>query len=303
LTPATHAIAYAHSRGVIHRDLKPANIMLGPFGETLVVDWGVAKASPLIDLTSGDISESLSQPFRSATGTTVERTKNGAVVGTPAYMSPEQAASDHGAVSYSSDDYSLGATLHELLVGHPPFEGTNLNALLTSIIAGRLVSPKHQRSEVPAPLDAICMKAMARDPMKRYSGARELAHEVERWLADDEVAAYPEPIAIRARRWAARNMSLFLGAAALQTTAFALLLSLSACAMWLLFQAGTEGAELQAVLSKANPKLDDIPDSAFPVPDGKTTPNIPESATEIYISALREAGKENRSHGDSALTV
>jgi tetratricopeptide (TPR) repeat protein/tRNA A-37 threonylcarbamoyl transferase component Bud32 len=169
-------VAYAHNQGVVHRDLKPANIMLGPFGETLVVDWGLAKL-----LHSDDTTEPDESPDRNGSADTE------AGIGTPAYMAPEQAGGGAGRVGPAADVYSLGATLRDLL-GH----GTG----------------------TPAELLAVCGKAMAHEPVGRYDSAADLAADVEHWLADEPVGAWREPVPTRLRRWMRRHTRLTTGVAA-----------------------------------------------------------------------------------------
>src|SRR5262249_2284290 len=115
-----NAVAYAHSRGVLHRDLKPGNIMLGRYGETLVVDWGLAK--PIGSVRAPSVSEGLEEPtLRPSSGSGMAVTQMGSAIGTPAYMSPEQAAGQLDKLGPASDIYSLGATLYALLTGQAPF--------------------------------------------------------------------------------------------------------------------------------------------------------------------------------------
>ena len=133
-----NAIAYAHSRGVLHRDIKPANVMLGKFGETLVVDWGLAKPGvgtrhkePRGDEATVDAT------LRPQSGSAAAGTQAGSALGTPAYMSPEQAAGKLDELGPASDIYSLGATLYVLLTGHKPFEESNNEAALKRARAGQ----------------------------------------------------------------------------------------------------------------------------------------------------------------------
>ncbi len=178
LIGACNAVAYAHSRGVVHRDIKPENIMMGRFGETLLVDWGVAK--PLGETTS----ELAEQPSILGRADEASLTVPGAVMGTPRYMSPEQAAGDLERIGPASDIYNLGATLYCLLVGKPPFADTDMKKVLGQVRRGIFPAPRRLRREVDPTLEAICLKAMSVRPEERHGSALELAQELEAWLAD-----------------------------------------------------------------------------------------------------------------------
>jgi serine/threonine-protein kinase len=196
-----NTVAYAHSRGILHRDIKPANVMLGPFGETLVVDWGLAKPvdCPEPDPTSGE------RPIRPSSGGSVYHTVAGTAVGTPGYMSPEQAAGELDRLGPASDIFSLGATLYTLLTGRGPFSGRDAGEVRRKILSGDWPPPRQVRREVPKPLEAICLKAMARYTAGRYATARDLADDIEHWLADEPVAAHRERGAERLARWSRRH--------------------------------------------------------------------------------------------------
>jgi tetratricopeptide (TPR) repeat protein/tRNA A-37 threonylcarbamoyl transferase component Bud32 len=203
-----NAVAYAHSRGVIHRDLKPANAMLGEYGETLVVDWGLAR---LLDQTAGE-ETTAERPMQLGSGSGTAATQMGQVVGTAAYMPPEQAEGQLDRVGTASDVFSLGGTLYTLLTGQAPYSGEDM---LGQARRATVLPARQRKASVPVALDAVCSKAMARRPENRYPTARALAEEMQRWLADEPVQAYREPVADRVRRWSRRHRTLVSGGAAL----------------------------------------------------------------------------------------
>ncbi len=199
-----HAVQYAHSRGVIHRDLKPANVMLGKFGETLLVDWGLAKVVGRTDAL-GDLAEQTLRPRGSGSGSGSQATAQGSTIGTPAYMSPEQAAGDPDQIGPASDVYGLGATLYYVLTGQVPFAGKTLKSILAKVERGEFPQPRQVRALCPAALEAICLKAMALSPTDRYPAAKSLIQDLERWIADEPVSAYQETRSERLARWMRRH--------------------------------------------------------------------------------------------------
>ncbi len=206
-----NALAYAHSRGVLHRDLKPGNIMLGPFGETLVVDWGLAL--PLQQVPAGiESTHTPIKPTKSDSGSLAR--EKGVIVGTLQYMPPEQAAGDLEKLSPRSDVYGLGAILYDLLTGRHPTSGSSQEELLKAIRTGQITPPRQVRGDVPASLEAVCLKALALKPEDRYANPRELEADIKRWLADEPVSARREPLQERTRRWAKRNRTAVTGVAA-----------------------------------------------------------------------------------------
>ncbi len=204
-----NTIYYAHSRRVLHRDIKPANIMVGEYGETLVVDWGLAKSIDEEEFIP-DEKRRVQRSRKSAVDTD---TMDGVAIGTPQYMSPEQAVGHLSEVGPLSDVYSLGATLYHLLVGQPAFVGRDLSKLLSGVRTGTFPAPRAARPDVPSPLESICMKAMALCPKDRYSSAQEIALEIERWLADEPVLCHGEGLAERWYRRMRRHRSWVMGVA------------------------------------------------------------------------------------------
>ena len=201
-----NAIGYAHSRGVLHRDLKPANIMLGEFGEVTVLDWGIAMTR---DRRESDVD------WREVLISGVddlEKTAAGNVIGSPAYMSPEQADGRISQMSDATDVYGLGAILYAILTGNGPHSSNEKRSslrdtmdLLARISNGPAPEPRLTNPEVPAPLNAICVKALQRLPADRYAGAQEMAKDVTRWLADEPVSVHRENFAARTARFARRH--------------------------------------------------------------------------------------------------
>jgi serine/threonine protein kinase/tetratricopeptide (TPR) repeat protein len=207
------AVAYAHSRGVLHRDIKPGNVMVGLYGETLVVDWGLAKVVGRPEALAGTNDEITLRPFPSGGSSS---TLPGSALGTPAYMSPEQAEGRLDDLSPASDVYSLGATLYCLLTGRAPFLDGNQALVLAHVAAGEFPRPRQVNPRVPAALEAVCRKAMALRPAQRYRTTMELAADIERWLADEPVSAYRAPLVqriwrlVRRRPMAALVLPLFM---------------------------------------------------------------------------------------------
>ena len=209
-TDVCNAINYAHGRGILHRDLKPGNIILGKHGETLVVDWGLAKAVCRTEPAEANDEATLVPSSASGSAETLP----GSAMGTPAYMSPEQARGDLDQLGPRSDVYSLGATLYCLLTGKRPFDGDDVGAVLRAVQKGEFSSVRTVDPSIDSALEAVCHKAMATMPEDRYATPRALADDIERWMADEPVSAYSEPFTRRARRWGKRNRTLVAAGAA-----------------------------------------------------------------------------------------
>ncbi|MBX7103327.1 MAG: tetratricopeptide repeat protein [Gemmataceae bacterium] len=205
LVDVCQAIGYAHSRGIIHRDLKPSNIMLGPYGETLVVDWGLARR-----FGSGPTNEDVPSPVTERRTTGIPSgdtsTRAGDTLGTPAYMSPEQAGGRIDELGPASDVYSLGATLLHALTGHVPTPAA---------------PPPVADWRIPRGLAAVVRKAMALRAADRYQAADLMADDLQRWLADEPVTAERESWIRRAARWCRRHRTLMTTGTSLLVVAVA----------------------------------------------------------------------------------
>jgi serine/threonine-protein kinase len=244
------AMAYAHSRGVLHRDLKPGNIMLGKYGETLVVDWGLAKALDQSEPES--VNERLELPLKPTSGSALEGTVAGSAIGTPAYMSPEQAEGRMDLLGPRSDVYCLGATLYHLLTGHAPGKVEQATDAQQKVVSGDIPRPRSINPRLALALEAICLKAMAAKPGDRYDSVQALKSDLERWLADEPVAAYREPLSARLGRWGRKHQTLLTSAAAV--------LFMAACAAGLVAaQRSAHARDIEGKnfdLARANTALD-----------------------------------------------
>ena len=202
-------MAFVHSRGVIHRDLKPANIVVGAYGETIILDWGLAKhlgeeeAVPPGDAARGN-----------ASAANAELTQPGSMLGTPVYMSPEQAAGDLATLDQRSDVYALGNILYEICTGVHAHRGTSSDEVVDHVKRGKITPPRAIEPTVSRALEAICLKAMAPAREDRYPDAGALAADVELLLADQPVGAYRESLFERLHRWGRRHRRLLLTIAA-----------------------------------------------------------------------------------------
>ena len=195
---ACDAVSFAHAHGVIHRDLKPQNIMIGAFGEVLVLDWGVAKILPT---TSADDSEAETLRLLPRAHADVQQrqehvddTTHGTIIGTAKYMSPEQERGEIGELDQRSDVFSLGAILYFLLTNRSP----------------AAVKPREANSKVSKAAEAVCLKAMSAAATDRYDSAAQLAADVARLLNDEPVSAYRENWFEKVRRWLSKNRVLVL---------------------------------------------------------------------------------------------
>jgi len=205
------AVAFAHARGLIHRDLKPANVMVGSFGEALVMDWGVAKRVAEADAATLPGVEGETGTASAREEETIGRamTAQGALIGTPAYMAPEQARGEVDRLDARTDVYALGAILHFLLSGRPPHDGPDRETILQQVIQGRRTPLRQIDPAIPRPLDSIVARAMAANPADRYGSALLMAEDLDRFLDGQPVSAHRETLLEKTGRVIGRNKALF----------------------------------------------------------------------------------------------
>jgi eukaryotic-like serine/threonine-protein kinase len=190
---ACEAIAFAHTNGVLHRDLKPQNIMVGAFGEVLILDWGIAKVLRPYDFNFG-ADDSIPSTQAGRPENDQPETAHGTILGTPDYMAPEQARGDVGQVDERSEVYSLGCILFYLLTDSIPVEAR----------------PRSINPRIPKPLESICLKAMAAIPDERYQSAIRLAEDIGSFLAGKPVSAHRDSIIARVFRWISQRRFLVI---------------------------------------------------------------------------------------------
>jgi hypothetical protein len=210
-------MAQAHAQGIIHRDLKPGNVLLGDGRSPKITDFGLVKR----------LAEDSAQ------------TRTGAVMGTPSYMSPEQAAGKTGEVGPAADVYALGAILYEMLTGRPPFKGDTVLNTLDQVLHQEPVRPKALQPGLPRDLETICLKCLRKEPAKRYPGAQELADDVRRFLNGESIHARPVSVVERTARWVRRHP----GPAALVGVSVAAVISL--VGVWASFTAQLQSSAEQ----------------------------------------------------------
>ncbi len=189
------ALYYAHSQGIVHRDVKPHNVMLDNQNKPHLMDFGLARFEDAVD----------------------KLTIDGTLMGTPAYMSPEQAAGSRDQVQYASDQYSLGIVLYELLCGETPFAGRP-EVIVYNVLHQPIPSPEKFRKGIPRDLETICLKAVAKTQSHRYADCREFANDLQRWLSDESIYARRTNPIERLVRWCRREPTIAILASLLTVT-------------------------------------------------------------------------------------
>jgi serine/threonine protein kinase len=200
-----HAVSYAHSKGVVHLDIKPSNVILGEYGEVILVDWGCAQHTHMQNEAAD------SDPERSTDTDSTKILDPDPIVATPAYMAPEQGAGDE--LGTATDIYQLGAMLYEILTGGPPHGRDSFSKLVRKALEDRAGQPwskpaREVNRRAPPALSAICDRAMAKDPAKRYPTVDALSRDVEHWMADEPVSVYRSGVVSSSVRMIRRHQTL-----------------------------------------------------------------------------------------------
>jgi serine/threonine protein kinase/Flp pilus assembly protein TadD len=276
-------VGYAHERGIIHRDIKPENVMVGSFGETLVLDWGLAKdkSAPEEKLAS------LSDMHLSSAGT---ETRAGSVMGSPGYMAPELVEGEAHLADERTDIYLLGASLYEILTGKVPHHSGSLTGMLQRAREGTPDPPKDHNPNAPKVLCAICLKAMQKARDHRYNSAMELAQDVRGFLAGEPVSACPENLLERSLRWAKKNQKHIsrsvLAAAVAAVLAFAWSLNTENQQLAAVQKAQVDVSQFQKLADEAQyfSATSDRLDDSTPYYDSATAARATDSALKISVN-------------------
>ncbi len=274
------AVAYAHSHGVVHRDLKPDNVMVGEFGDTLVVDWGLAKVRGETEIAREPIS---GQSGRASVADDMARTLDGHAIGTPAYMSPEQARGELGSIDERADVWGLGAILFEILCGRPPYVGTSAFDVLAKVLDTPPPRVREAAADAPAELAAIVDRALMRDASSRYPNAGEVAKEIGAYLDGRTVGAYEYSAYELLMRFVRRHRAASLAA-------LATLLSIVIASV-LVYQSFLDEARARAIAETARDEA---------MQQRSSAEDSMHSATSAVADALLERAERALAEGDAS---
>lgn len=244
---AAEALAHAHHRGVIHRDIKPSNLILDPEGTVWLTDFGLAKRADEVTMTAA-----------------------GVVMGTPRYMSPEQAAAAKQPVDHRTDIYSLGATLYELATGKPVFDSQTPQGVITQILNAEPIRPRILQGKLPRDLETIILKCLAKEPAKRYQNARDLADDLRAYMDNRPIRARRASIVERTVRWARKHQrSTTISAVSVVASLLVIFGSLTA---WNVYRESLNGRLLlttdgPSLIAEVLNEKDELITASFPVPN------------------------------------
>jgi serine/threonine protein kinase/Tfp pilus assembly protein PilF len=228
MAQAADALEHAHGLGIVHRDVKPGNLLLDATGKVYVSDFGLARFGPDAGLTlSGDL------------------------LGTLRYMAPEQALARHGLADHRVDIYGLGATLYELLTGRPAVDAADRAEVLRRIAFEDPTPPCKLDKTIPAELETIALKCLAKNPAERYATAGELADDLRRWLQDQSIRAKPPTLRQRAAKWSRRHRPVVMTAASLLAVLVVILAGATAVSVWYAVEAGRARDQARAAETQA----------------------------------------------------
>lgn len=260
LKTIAEAVHHAHQRGVIHRDLKPANVLIDANDQPRVTDFGLAKrvesqSELRVEGGAASVSPPLNPQLKSLSA---DLTLTGQMLGTPNYVSPEQASGRRGGVTTASDVYSLGAILYFLLTGRPPFLSESLERTLDCVLHDEPLPPRALNPTVPRDLETICLKCLNKEPQRRYRSAQTLADDLGRWLAGEPIRARPASAPEKLWRWCRRKPAIAALAASVAFLLAALALGSTVAAIRL--QGLREEARLNLYFADMNVALRDFQD-------------------------------------------
>ena len=241
-------IEYCHSQGIIHRDLKPQNIICGDYGETIVLDWGLARRAEALRLKLDSVVP------EDVSNENIESTRFGTIKGTPAFMSPEQAAGHVDLIDQRSDIYALGAILYQVLTGQCPFQGT-VEQVLKDVRVGNKKRPTKINSTAPKPLESVCLKAMNVEQSNRYQNVSEFAEDLKRWQADETLSAHKDSLWEATARWIRKHKTL--SAVLVLIVFFAVIGAAAGNILWQQYQfrEAQRISELESLIESANAEV------------------------------------------------